>query len=182
MNQEGYQDYLSSNNYKKGLASLAYHNQKNNYDSVSIKDELEVTNLSVKFEKYDAFYNIKIHNATYAKLNLFNLEIDADIIDNVNDNKKTFGFNDITENNPLFINYSFSTIKIITDGDKITFNGMILETLPRKIMLYSQNHIPIYFYKKNIILFLSSSFYSPEKIEYDRIEKTINPLYKLNIQ
>ena len=177
--EEFYENYITENTYKKAIASLAYNCEKNNYDGVSIKDEYEVIDSNVNFKDYDGFYNIEIHNATYATLKSVNVSIDADII-NSSDEKKIFGFNDITENNPLF-NTSYSILNIKTDGDKITFNGILLSILPRRILVSSQKHIPIHFISKNFILLHNTCFYTSEKISYDRLEETTNESYKLSV-
>jgi len=182
--EEFYEDYITKNTYKKAITSLAYNCEKNNYDAISVKDEYEVIDSKVNFKDYDGFYNIKIHNATYATLESVNVSIDADIRwqDTINssDEKKIFGFNDITENNPLF-NAPYSILNIKTDGDKITFNGILLNMLPRRILLSSQKHLPIHFISKNFILLHNTCFYTSEKISYDRLEETTNESYKLTV-
>lgn len=178
-NEEHYQEYISSNNFKKGLFSLAYICEKNNYDAISIKDEYEVIDSNIIFKDYDGFYNIEIHNATYATLKSRNIDIEAEIIDS-SDNKKIFGFKDITENNPFF-HAPYSILNLKTDGDKITFNGILLNIFPRKVLLSSQNHLPIHFKSKNFLLLHNTCLYNSEKISYDRLEEASNPSYKLKV-
>lgn len=179
VNEEYYQNYISSNTYKKGLASLAFNYEKNNYDAISIKDEYKVIDSKVNFKDYDGFYNIEIHNATYAILESKNISIDADII-NTSDDKKIFGFNDITENNPFFY-APYSILNIKTDGDKVSFNGILLNSFSRKILLSSQIFIPIHFLSKNFLLLHNTCFYNSEKVSYDRLEEASNPSYKLKV-
>jgi len=56
---------------------------------VSIEDEYtDINKCSHPLKTdYDAYYNIKIYNATYAKLKIDRIEIDSDVVDST-DNKK----------------------------------------------------------------------------------------------
>ena len=179
-NDETYQKYILGKNYEKCLTYLVFHSLKNNIDVASIFDEYTVDDSYVKLDKYDGFYNITIHNATYAKLISQGIEIEADIISDVNENKKIFGFNDIHEQNPLFAS-SLAILRIHTDGDKITFNGIVINSFPRKIILYSQYHTYTHFTSKKFILMDSNGLYSSQKINYDMLEETTNKYYKLNV-
>jgi hypothetical protein len=101
------------------------------------------------------FCDIKVHNATYARINTFRCDnIEMEKIGNI------FTFLDCTKDNPFFNNPLYS-LDIVTDGNKVTYKGLVFSDtfyfkvcccpkvasglrLPsRKIMLLSDEEIPI---------------------------------------
>jgi len=94
--EEHYNNYINSNKYKQCCTYYFFNSiRENKYDMISTQEEYIITNSTTELKNYDAFYNIKIYNATYAKLvSSYNIELDADIIDNTN---KVFGFNDLNK-------------------------------------------------------------------------------------
>ena len=137
-------------NREKGFINLVRQTnriceEENTTDMVSVEDEYtdlkksQIENCNYQYLKcdYDAFYNIKIYNATYATLCCDPRKIDCDIIDTI-DGKNIFGLKDITETNPIFNGAIADTIRIETDGDKITFTGLLMDSMPRYILKNSQ--------------------------------------------
>lgn len=177
-----YEEYLLCDNHTKLLGKLVKDNNNKTADMVSIEDEY--TDIKKCYQPlktdYDAYCNIKIYNATYANLKCDYKKIDCDIIDSIDD-KKIFGFKDITEKNPIFNSTLSNTIAIETDGDKITFDGILMDIIPRHILKCAQLFTVIHFPSKNFVLLANTFCSSTMQYPYERIEETINPSYKLNI-
>jgi len=176
-----YEEYLSYDNPKKCLINLAFHINRKTADMVSIEDEFtDIKNcIQPLLIQYDAYCNIKIYNATYATLKCDHHEIDCDIIDSIDD-KKIFGFKDITETNPIFNSTLSNTLSIKTDGDKITFDGILMDSIPRYITKCSQKFSVIHFPSKNFVFLANTFCFSSMPFPYERIEETPqNSSYKL---
>lgn len=182
-----YEDYLALSNREKGSLKLVIktsHDSKGNKsDMVSVEDEYtDIKNCYAPLRKdYDAFYNIKIYNATYAKLKCDHKEIDCDVIDYSVDDKEIFGLFDISKKNPIFNSTLADTIYFETDGDKITFDGILMDSTPRYILKCAQpftvNHFPI----KGFVLKCNTFCGPTMPYPYERIEETTNSSYKLNV-
>lgn len=174
--EEQYQEYVASSKYKRTIVDLSWYMglSEEKYDGLSTIDEVEVKNGKFDLRDYDGFYNFKIHNATHAKLVSYDVEIEADVLEEFPDGKKTFGFKDITEDFPLFSG-NLSYTNIVTDGDKISFNGLVLNTLARKIYILSNFHIYLPFKSRNFIFLHSVSFYSSSKVDSDRFVEIDEP-------
>ncbi len=178
-----YEEYLALSNCEKGFLKLVYEPSKEGNNMVSVEDEYtDIKNCYAPLRKdYDAFYNIQIYNATYAKLKCDYKEIDCDVIDYSIDDKKIFGFFDISEKNPIFNSTLANTIYIDTDGDKITFDGILMDPTPRYILKCAQpftvNHFPI----KGFVLQCNTFCGPTMPFPYERIEETTNSSYKLNV-
>jgi len=177
-----YEDYLSYDNRRKCLGKLVFHTNRETADMVSIEDEY--TNIKKCYQPlktdYDAYCNIKIYNATYANLECGYQKIDCDIIDSIDD-KNIFGFKDITETNPIFNSTLANTIAIETDGDKITFDGILMDSMPRYITKCAQKFSVIHFPSKNFVFLANTFCGTTMPFPYDRIEETPHiSSYKLN--
>ena len=168
-----YEDYLSYDNCRKCLTKLVFHINRKTADMVSIEDEYtDIKNCSQPLKTdYDAYCNIKIYNATYAKLKIDRVEIDSDVVDS-KDDKKILGFKDITETNPIFNSTLTNTLRIHTDGDKITFDGILMDSIPRYITKGAQKFSVIHFPSKNFVLLANTFCYCTETFDYERIEET----------
>ena len=170
-----YEEYLESSNLKKGFAKLALNTcfEERTADMVSIEDEYtDIKNCSQPLKTdYDAYYNIKIYNATYAKLKIDRVEIDSDVVDSTDD-KKILGFKDITETNPIFNSTLSNTLWIHTDGDKITFDGILMDSIPRYITKCAQKFSVIHFPSKSFVLLANTFCYFTMTFDYERIEET----------
>ena len=146
---------------------------------VSVEDEYtdlkkcQIENCNYQYLKcdYDAFYNIKIYNATYATLCCDSRKIDCDIIDTI-DGKNIFGLKDITETNPIFNGAFADTIRIETDGDKITFTGILMDSMPRYILKNSQLFTVIHFPSKGMVMLCNTFCFATNTYPYERIEET----------
>ena len=183
-----YEEYLAYSNRQKGFVNLIRHTnnihpEENIADMVSVNDEY--TDIKNGFQllknDYDGFYNIKIYNATYATLCCDYKKIDCDIIDSTDD-KKIFGLKDITEKNPIFNGCVADTIYIKTDGDKITFTGLLMDTLPRYILKSSQYFTVNHFPSKGFVLLCNTFCSATMPYPYERIEEIPHDssLYELN--
>lgn len=174
-----YEDYLTYDNPTKCMALLAFHLNKKTADIVSIEDEYDIKNSCIALKKnYDAFCNIKIYNATYAKLKSDNVNIDFDIIDSSDDNK-IFGFKDINEANPIFNSVLTDNLFIETDGDKVKFDGILMDPISRLIIKCCQNFTVIHFPSKNFVLLHNTFIWCSMTFNYERLEETTNSSYRL---
>ena len=189
-----YEEYLAYSNREKGFINLVrqttnrIRKEENTTDMVSVEDEYtdlkkcQIENCNYQYLKcdYDAFYNIKIYNATYATLCCDPREIDCDIIDTI-DGKNIFGLKDITETNPIFNGAIADTIRIKTDGDKITFTGILMDSMPRYILKAAQLFTVIHFPSKGIVMLCNTFCTATNTYPYERIEETSHDssLYKL---
>ena len=180
-----YEEYLAKSNHDKCLTKLVREMRpRGTSDMVSIEDEYtDIKNCRAPLKtNYDAFYNIKIYNATYARLKCDYKEVDCDVIDYSIDNKKIFGFFDITEKNPLFNSTIAETMYFETDGDKITFEGILMDYLPRYILkcsqLFTVNHFPT----KGFVIKCNTFCGPTMPYPYERIEETPhNSSYELRM-
>ena len=168
-----YEEYLLGDNKIKCLGVLAKDIKNKTADMVSIEDEYtDIKNCYQPLKTdYDAYFNIKIYNATYANLKCSYKKIDCDIIDSIDD-KKIFGFKDITETNPIFNSTLSDTIAIETDGDKITFDAILIDMIPRYILKCAQKFTVIHFPSKNFVFLADNFFGSTMPFPYERIEET----------
>ena len=152
-----YEEYLAYSNRQKGFVNLVRHinricSEENTTDMVSVEDEytdlkkvkLKIVIINI-LNAIMMLYNIKIYNATYATLCCDYKKIDCDIIDTIDD-KKIFGLKDITEKNPIFNGAIADTIYIKTDGDKITFTGLLMDSHAKihikKFTTFYSDHFP----------------------------------------
>ena len=189
-----YEQYLAYSNREKGFINLVRQTnriceEENTTDMVSVEDEYtdlkksQIENCNYQYLKcdYDAFYNIKIYNATYATLCCDPRKIDCDIIDTI-DGKNIFGLKDITETNPIFNGAIADTIRIETDGDKITFTGLLMDYMPRRILKNSQYFTVIHFPSKGFVMLCNTFCTATNIYPYERIEETPHnySLYELN--
>ena len=180
-----YEEYLSIDTLKKCMAKLGLHIFNKTADMVSIEDEYtDIKNCCVVLKSdYDAFCNIKIYNATYAKLVClapFNdhLQVDCDIIDSIDD-KKIFGFKDINDTNPILNSAISDNLFIQTDGDKVTFDGILMNSMPRYILKNSQKYSVIHFPSKKFVLLDHTFIGNSMTFDYETLEETTNSSYKL---
>ena len=174
-----HEEYLALSNREKGMLKLVIDPA----DMVSMEDEYtDIKNCQAPLTPdYDAFYNIKIYNATYARLKCDNKEIECDVIESIDD-KKIFGFFDITEKNPIFNSALANTMYFETDGDKITFDGILMEYIPRYVIkmaqLFTVNHFP----SKGFVIKCNTFMGPTMPYPYERIEETPhNSSYELKL-
>lgn len=174
-----YEEYLAYSNREKGFVNLIKHtahvrSEDKTADMVSVEDKYtDIKNCYAPLKTdYDAFYNIKIYNATYAKLVCDYKEIDCDVIGYSVEDKQIFGFFDITEKNPIFNSTISNTIYIDTDGDEITFNGILMDFTPRHIIKNAQKFTINHFPMKGFLLQCNTFCGPTMPWPYERIEET----------
>lgn len=95
----------------------------------------------------EAFFDIKIYNATYAKLSFGDKVIELDKVDDV------FTLSDINIDNPLFCPICACGFYIITDGDKSSYKFLIFDSGPRHILYGFDNCYQVsWLFSKNTVL------------------------------
>lgn len=134
-------------------------NKEENFNIVYSSVTQPVVNNLLWLNGSHAFANIKIFNATYAKLVC--KQSQTGIIEIPLDNVESyFTFLDITLENPLFSSNSGFLLQIETDGlysiyDAIFFPQKIVENIFINI---GNNYTLSWFYSKNVVLFAGNIF------------------------
>lgn len=139
INEEEFNDYCKESIITKALCGLVAYNDK--YDWVYTNQNENIDKKYVDLKYFDGFFDIKIIDATYAYLSYCDTDLNLEKVDNY------FTFTDITQENPLF-SLVGEVLRIYTDGKSISYNGLLLDTFPKKI-------INTHFQKYNIGLFPS---------------------------
>ena len=139
INEEEFNDYCKESIITKALYGLVAYNDK--YDWVYTNQNEKIDKKYVDLKYFDGFFDIKIIDATYAYLSYCDTDLNLEKVDNY------FTFTDITNENPLF-SLVGEVLRIYTDGKSIFYNGLLLDTFPKKI-------INTHFRKYNIGLFPS---------------------------
>lgn len=134
---------------------------ENKYDVVYGENRLNI-NLDgiVRLNEYDAFSDIIIYGATYAKIKCNDEYVDFDFseVDN------TFVLNDITLQNPIFSTMSGYVLAIHTDGTHTTYNGIYIGIEPRRLLNSVDNSYALnWFESKNLIL-MAGHMWQPSMI------------------
>lgn len=124
----------------------------------------------------EAFFDIKIYNATYAKLSFGDKVIELDKVDDV------FTLSDINIDNPLFCPIGAGGFKIITDGDKLSYKFLILDSDPRHILYGFDNCYAVsWLFSKNTVL-LAGNMWQPSIIcSIDELVKIKENTQEINI-
>ena len=156
--------YEETNCGKSGCYDIRdIFDQQKDLFHLPINNMRSITNNLIILNNADAFANINIYNASYAKLICKQSQtgITEINLDKLNDN--SFTFIDITINNPIYnpinnpinnpIYDSFITIE--TDGTKYTCDYLYFKTDIKKIIVsdIENNYAISWFYTKNIVLF-----------------------------
>lgn len=135
----------------------------NLYESCDI-EKIDSSANKIKFtEASDAYFDIRIYNATYAKLVLYSSyskisEIDMDFVDGY------FTFIDITLDNPLFRTSGGNNLFILTDGNYYSYKVIYLDIVSRHIVSTLNDYSVSWFPSKNLTLFCCS--WHPCYIDY----------------
>ena len=120
---------------------------------------------------YDAYWDIRVYGATWAKFVLMEdqgelREIPMDLVDGSDGSEPYFTFNDITQSNPFFNTGAMSAkIRIETDGTSYSTKKMIIDKDSLKIVSRLGNYAVTWFDSKNLTLFLGH-LWQPSFIEY----------------
>lgn len=141
LNEEEFNNYCKESIITKALCGLVAYNDK--YDWVYTNQNEKIDKKYVDLKYFDGFFDIKIIDATYAYLSYCDTDLNLEKVDNY------FTFTDITQENPLF-SLVGEVLRIYTDGKSISYNGLLLDTFPKKI-------INTHFQKYNIGLFPSNN-------------------------
>jgi len=99
----------------------------------------------------EAFFDIKIYNATYAHLSFGDKSIELE------EQEGIFTLTDINLANPLFCSVGASGFRIFTDGDKASYKCLILDSDPRRILYGFDNSYAVsYLHSKNTVLLVGN--------------------------
>lgn len=114
---------------------IAIYREAKDYDACFIDDEAKVKDGAARFAGYDVFFDLHVHNATYARMRCGDSDPDGThhrefTMEKIGD---AFTFPEITYDNPLFRATLGSTFIIFTDGDKMTYKGGIISGAPRMV-------------------------------------------------
>lgn len=106
-------------------------------DNLNTRDGSEYYTLP---NNWDFYFDIQVHNASYAYLYCGDLDDDnvwkrRFDMEQLADSVGVYTLHDISYHNPLYRSTSGSRYYIYTDGDRITFNGGVMNTMPRYIFL-----------------------------------------------
>jgi len=126
---ENYEEIILKNKFKNkdvGYLATKLDNLKN-YDVIFSSEENTIKNNYFCINKADAYCDIKIYGATYAKIVLSNFQ---EIPMDYNKEGEYFTFNDITIENPLFpsIEDYDGEAKIYTNGKKYNLKKIYVNT------------------------------------------------------
>lgn len=143
--------------YQKNLNYYSLFKTVNYSDIISVVEKNDINNNIILKDIVDAYSDIKIYGATYAKLVIENgeeIELDYD------NDCKCFTFVDITEQNPLFVSQCCGETKvhyklqIITDGIEYSIKKYYLNSFYFGCFHTLNNtYCMSWFPSKNIILF-----------------------------
>ena len=122
--------------------------------------------------EFDVFCNISVHGASYAKLKCSDGEIDFDMdVSAVSDvASDVFRLTDMTLQNPLFKASSGDSLRILTDGSIIKYNGMNLQSDARRTMSGFSNAYALSWFDSKKILLMMGHMWQPSVLcNYDDI-------------
>lgn len=121
------------------------------------KNKINKTSGHFVLKLFDAFANIKVYNATWAKLvphGKGEYEIPMDQVEDY------FTFPDITLSNPIFNCTEGTQLKIETDGTDFSYDGIIIDFESRCLIARLENSYAVtQFPSKNLSLFLGHLWY-----------------------
>ena len=167
VNENEYNDFCKENIINKALTAIIANDNKIDWAYTSHNENID-KNLFV-LENFDGFFDIKIFGATYAFLKTYYQEhkMELEKIDDY------FTFVDITQDNPLFLPHkvgsqSKSEVHIYTDGEKISYNGIIINQFSKPIVKNcNENFIAGLFPSKKQIFLLGHFFLSSSSTIYN---------------
>lgn len=163
--------------YNKIFSCLMSVVQNPYYDKFYIYDEIKVDKENNKENKLqicadsDCIFDIRVHNATYAKLFYGSVTIDMEKVDDI------YTIPDVTIDNPFSNDGNITTKQIVTDGDRIEYGKMYLQSRPRSIWL-AGNGCLLRIKNKNLFIYTSYIHTCLIKEELEQIDNK-NPKHEL---